>query len=316
MEHELEQLSYANSYSGGAEDQAMLENQIETHLIAMNRSICHQDTNAALDRSAAIKGLVLRQSSTDEELATLTQRIAALNGELQSLTSQASTDTATVNAVTSGYFSGSADGFESLLTPQYLQTMTVSQLEELIPIEVAPSAIGKVIRGNTWYYVTIVDEELVQNVRVGNKVPVSFVSGIYGDLQMRVDRLGDPENGRRLLVLSCDRYMQDVTLLREQSADMVFTSYSGLRVPKEAIRVKTVEIEEETEDGVNVREERRTGVYVLEAGRAKWKYVELLHDNGESYVVRLDKTSTNNLWPGDEIILTAEELTDGRVVRQ
>ena len=117
---------------------------------------------------------------------------------------------------------------------------------------------------------------------------------------MTVNRLGDPENGKRLLVLSCDRYTQNVTLLREQSADVVFTSYEGLRVPKEAIRV--------TED-------RRTGVYVMEAGAAAWKYVDILHDNGESYVVVLDKTSTNNLWPGDEIIITADELYDGKVLQ-
>ena len=46
-----------------------------------------------------------------------------------------------------------------------------------------------------------------------------------------------------------------------------------------------------------------------------WKYVNILHDNGESYVVELDKSSTDNLWPGDEIIVDARDLYDGKVVR-
>ena len=81
---------------------------------------------------------------------------------------------------------------------------------------------------------------------------------------------------------------------------MVFSSYTGLRVPKAAIRV--------TDD-------QRTGVYVLEGRNAVWKYVTPLHDNGETYVVVLDKSSTNNLWPGDEIIVNAPDLYDGKVVR-
>ena len=92
---------------------------------------------------------------------------------------------------------------------------------------------------------------------------------------------------------------QNVTLLRQQSADVVFNSYQGLRVPKDAVRV---------EDG------GQTGVYVLEGATARWKPITILHDNGESYVVELDKTSTANLWPGDEVIIHAKNLYDGKVV--
>lgn len=301
LEHELEQLSYARSFSSDAADQAELEDQIETHLQAMSKSVARRDMNAAVDRSAAVKGLVLRQASSESELATLTQRIAALTNERQTLIDQSASDTQTVNSPAGGYFSGSVDGYETLLTPNTIQTLTVRDLEDLSAREPANGAIGKIIYGSTWYYVTAVEEALVEDVRLGDTVPVSFVSAFYDALPMTVERLGEPEDGKRLLVLSCDRYMQEVTLLREQSADMVFTSYIGLRVPKEAIRV--------TED-------RRTGVYVLEAGAAEWKYVDLLHDNGESYVVKMDKTSTDNLWPGDEIIVSAQDLYDGKVVQQ
>ena len=117
---------------------------------------------------------------------------------------------------------------------------------------------------------------------------------------MKVERIGEDEGGSRLLVLSCDSYMQEATLLRQQSADVVFTSYSGLRVPKEAVRVN---------------ENQQPGVYVLEGSTAVWKSISILHDNGESYVVELDKTTTDHLWPGDEIIVGAKNLYDGKVVR-
>ena len=301
LEHELEQLKYARSYSTEADRQAELEQQIANQLQAVSRAIARRDMNTVVDRSAAVKGLILRQASTGDELDDMTLRANTLNGELQSLLAQSDEDTQTLAAPTGGYFSGSVDGYELLLAPKTLQNMTVSQLESLEPEEPADTAVGKLITSSTWYYVTAVDAHLVQDVRPGQTVPVSFVSSFYDALDMTVSRVGEEENGKCLLVLSCDRYIQDVTLLREQSADVVFTSYAGLRVPKEAIRV--------TED-------RRTGLYVLEAGAAEWKYVDLLHDNGESYVVKLDKSSTDNLWPGDEIILTSEELYDGKVILQ
>ncbi|MBQ9968430.1 MAG: hypothetical protein IJO88_06895 [Oscillospiraceae bacterium] len=301
LEHELEQLDYAQAYSSDATGRAELEADLEGHLLAVSRALARRDMNTVEDRSAAIKGLVLRHASSDRELEALSQRITALQGELQSLSAQAGSDTQPVTALQSGYFSGTVDGYESLLTPDTLTALTVEQVENMEPEDVDDSSIGKLITSSTWYYITTVEEELVQDVRRGKTLPVSFVSAFYDALPMTVEHLSEPQDGKQVLILSCDRYLQDVTLLREQSADIVFTSYSGLRVPKEAIRVD---------------ENRRTGLYILEAGAAEWKYVELLHDNGESYVVKLDKSSTDELWPGDEIILTAEELYDGKVLLQ
>lgn len=301
VEHELEQLDYAQAFSSDASEQAELEAQIETNLQAMSQAVARRDMNACVDRSAAVKGLVLRWASSEEDLADLTQRIAALQAERNSLMAQAAAETDTVASPGSGSFSGSVDGFETVLTPAALPELTVKRLQELKPDSDTEGALGKLIHGSTWYYVTAVDAGYLSSVRLGDRLPVSFSSSIYEELPMKVEQIGKDEDGKQLLVLSCDRFMQEVTLLREQSATVVFSSCSGLRVPKEAIRV--------TED-------RRTGVYVLEAGAAEWKYVTLLHDNGESYVVELDKSSTDNLWPGDEVLITAEELYDGKVVVQ
>ena len=101
---------------------------------------------------------------------------------------------------------------------------------------------------------------------------------------------------------------------------MVFSSYSGLRVPKEAVRVMTrSQIYQETADASDdltmEPEQTYVGVFVLEGSTAAWKTIRILHDNGESYVVELDKSSTDHLWPGDEIIVGARNLYDGKVVR-
>lgn len=300
LEEQLEQLTFASSYSADAAGQAVLEAEISAQLTDMSQYLARGDMNSVRDRSANIKGLVIRRMSTEEENAALDQQIADLQTEIAALQADASYDTTLVAASKSGTFSGTVDGYETVLTLDFLDTVTVSSLAEVQPIDPPEDAVGRLIAGSTWYYVTVVPADQTAGVESGDQVPVTFASQFYESIPMTVERLGEEQQGERIIVLSCDKYMQDATLLRQQSADIVFTSYAGLRVPKEAIRVD--------EDG-------QVGVYILEGSNASWKSVNILHDNGETYVVELDKSSVNNLWPGDEIIVTGRDLYDGKVVR-
>lgn len=299
LERELEQLQYAYSYSSDAADQAALDSEIQSRLLSMSRYVARKDFHSAMELTPALKGLVLRRSSTESDDAALENRIGELQTQLETLRSLSAGDTMTVIAEHSGYFSGTVDGFERVLTTDRLHKLTVETLSGLKAGEVPSRAVGKLISGDVWYYVTVVPADQTAGVITGQRIPVTFANQFYETLQMKVERIGEEEDGQRVLVLSYDRYMQYATLLRQQSADVVFTSYSGLRVPKEAIRVQ----------------EQQAGVYVVESNAAVWKRVNILHDNGESYVVELDKSSTHNLWPGDEIIVGARNLYDGKVVR-
>ena len=207
-------------------------------------------------------------------------------------------DQAAILAGKAGTFSAAVDGYEAVLTPERLMEMTVAELEAVQPEETDANAIGRLVTSTTWYYACIVPANELSGVEEGDRATLTFARDYYQPVSMRVARLGGNEAGSRLLVLSSDRALQNVTLLRQQSAEIVFTSYSGLRVPKSAVRV----------------ENGQTGVYILEGTLAKWKPITILHDTGESYVVTLDTSSTNNLWPGDELIINAKNLYDGKVV--
>lgn len=299
LELQLQQLEYAVSYSADASDQARLDAEIQSRLLDLTKYLARGDMNSALDLSTGLKGLVLRRSTSAEGDTAMQLSISALKERLAQLQTGDRDETMEVQAQHSGYFSGTVDGYESVLTVDMLENLTVAQLDELTSRDTAARAVGKIIRGDTWYYVTDVPADQVAAVRKGSKVPVSFAGHFLEGLQMTVHRIGEEENGRCLLILSCDKYMQEVTLLRQQSADVIFSSYTGLRVPKNAIRVV----------------DQKPGVYVAEGKTAAWKQVEILYDNGESYVVALDKSSTDNLWPGDEIIVGGKNLFDGKVVR-
>ena len=192
------------------------------------------------------------------------------------------------------------DGYETLLHPSVLSEMTLTDYRALDKQSVAPpsDAIGRLITGQTWYYVTEVPKERLAGFEEGDRLDVSFAGSDLKELRMTIYRIGPSDENACLLILSCDRKLQSVTAARQQTADLLFGTTEGLRVPKKALYV---------EDG-------QTGVYVLEGARADWKSVEILCEYGDDYLVAWDSSDTDHLWPKDEMIITAEEITDGKVI--
>ena len=293
----IEQLGYAGRYSADASGVAALDAQIASDLQDMARFLCRRDMNSVQALTPEIKGLILCRTTDSADAGRLADSLAQMNAELEKLQAEAASDTRAVTVASSGYFSGAVDGFESVLTPQKLGAITVSDYEKLAPVDPGSDAVGRIIRGDRWYFVTAVPSAEAEGVETGARVKLTFARDFYEPVTMRVERISDSDDGYCLLILSSDTFMQYVTLLRQQSADLVFASYAGLRVPKDAVRVS---------------ESGQAGVYVLEGATAKWKPVRLLYDNGESYVAELDRSSTANLWPGDEIIVHAKNLYEGK----
>lgn len=295
---QIEQLQYAWSAVSSVYDQAALDADIAGDLAQLSRYLALRDMNSVSDLSPELKGLILRRTGSDSDSGSLQARISTLQAELETLEAQSAGDTSAILAGKAGTFSSAVDGYESVLTPERLMEMTVAEFESVQPDETDANAIGRLVTSATWYYACVVPASELSGVEEGDRATLTFARDYYQPVTMRVARLGGNEAGSRLLVLSSDRALQNVTLLRQQSAEIVFTSYSGLRVPKSAVRV----------------ENGQTGVYILEGTLAKWKPITILHDTGESYVVTLDTSSTNNLWPGDELIINAKNLYDGKVV--
>ena len=302
LEEQITQLQYVYDASDTQMDTQAQDDEILSQLVQCAVYTTRGSLTALDSAATTLKSQILRRYLDADQTAALGTQISALESQLSQLKSQVAVGTSSVVAETSGYFSGTVDGYESLLTSEVLDKMTVADYESLRSQNITPpaSAIGKLVTSSTWYYVTVADSEQVAGYDTGDELSVTFAFDFYEDLQMRVWRLSDEVDGKRLLVLSCNDYLWDITNLRTQSADLIAHSHSGLRVPKQAIYYD--------------EESGGAGVYVLEGTNAVWKNVEILFELDESYIVKEDKSSINNLWPGDEIIVTTQELFDGKVV--
>ncbi len=303
LEEELSRYEAVLDTASFDQSNAALDAQIQQELLNFAQQTHRRNLAPAQAVSNELKSLVLRRFLDEDGREAMQLQAQEIRAELASLRTRlagAVTQTASPDA---GYFSGTVDGYEQLLTPQSILTMSPEALTEISAAQPSPTAnaIGRLIKSPQWYFVCVVEEAQLASCSVGSRMKVDFAYDFYETLSMTVERISEPSDHKRLLVLSCSDYMADVSSLRSQAADISWQTYTGLRVPKQAIY-----FDESTQ---------QAGVFILEGAQSTWKSVKILHEVGDYYLVRQDQSDTNNLWPGDEIIITTEKLADGKVVR-
>lgn len=320
---EQEQLEYALAQAGGSSDSAQLSTRVADAIADLRGAASSGDLTGLERQTLELKSLIYKHSYTfnqeGDSTAALQASLDEVNTQIQTLTAQASQSTSRVTASQSGVFSGLVDGYESLITPDMLDSITPSQLEQLArqtPTE-NTSAIGKLITNSTWYFACTLPEEDAERLVEGRTITVRFSRDWSGEVDMEVERLSDPENGKVLVVLSADKFLSDTTLLRRQTVELVFDTVSGIRLPKEALRV-----EQQTVTEPDTEEEKQvsvTGVYALVGQRAEFKEVTVLAEEDDYILVKAASTETPTqekkaLRAGDKIIISSGELYDGKVI--
>ena len=324
LELERDQLQYSLRQEDAGRNAAALNQQVIDSIVALRASVAVGDLTGLESETMNLKSLVYKRDYTygqAGEALSIEEAIQSVEAQISALTAQASQDTTRVRADQSGIFSGLVDGYETLLTPELLETYTPSALDKLArqkPQVSEGSCIGKLITSARWYFVCPLPVADAERLFEGFTVKVRFSRDWSGEVDMKVERIGAEENGRVAVVFSTDRYLSETTLLRRQTVELVFDSITGIRVPKSAVRVltKTVTDPETKEE----REVQVTGVYALVGSQAEFKPVEVLALEDDFCLVEPAAASTASetkkiLRPGDEIIVTADHLFDGKVVR-
>lgn len=301
-EQELEQLRLALTYQSQLTDNEAVAQRLASSAASFAGQVAQRRLDAARAAGQELRSLLLRQSVGTSDTGAIQAQISQLQQQLDSLEASAASDTKSITAEAAGYYSAVADGYEALLTPQTLESLSVSDFQSLWKeAATAPAQnAGRLIASAQWYYACTVESRYLEDLEVGDSLRVSLGSEVDLELKMTVVRVHREEE-QGLLVLSSQDHLASVSALRRLNADVIFHSYNGLRVPREAVCYN--------------EESGSAGVYVLEGAKAVWKDIQLLYDNGDTYIAALDQSSTSNLWPEDLILLDTQELFDGKLVK-
>ena len=319
LELRIQQLQYVQEAEDGVEVAQKVDQQIRRSVADYRAALTAGRLNDAEKRGTELRAQVLKREYTVSDTEDVDARLKELQAELKSLKSQAEGSVKRITAPVSGLYSAAVDGYETVLQPENLKTLLPSDLTALEPDGEAQSAVGKLVLGKEWYYVAAIPaasaEQLEKLQTRGGALTLRFAKGVERDLPVELVSVSEAENGRCAVVFRGDTYLAQLTLLRQQSAQVLYDAVDGIRVPKETLRIVTTAREQE--DGT-VEETTATGVYAVVGLEARFKPVEILY-TGENYVLVASTAASDRetlrLRPGDEVIITANELADGKVVR-
>lgn len=299
LELQLQQLQFAMTSYLNPDAALKLDTSITGDILTLRQSLTGGDYTAAEGDIAPLKAAVLKRDHSYASQEEIQTEIKSVEGQIKSL--EASLSGTTVTARASGTYSAVCDGYETVLTKAFLEEVTPGKLARLRPVD-EQSNMGKLIYGDTWYYVVTLPEEQASYLKSQGAVTLRFAKGFDQNIRMQVVSVSAPEDGQAAVTLSCRKYLAQTTLLRHQAADVILRTYEGLRVPSNALRV--------SEEGV-------TGVYCVDGSTAAFRPVTVLYQ-GQGYALvqpAEGASDTQTLRVGDEVIATAGALSDGKVIR-
>lgn len=317
---EIEQLQYALSSGTQTTDASRLDGQVLSSITALRSLTAKGDLTALEDYALSLRTMVFKRDyayGDTNAAGQLGQLIQSKQAELAQLNASLNQVARVVYTPAAGVFSGTVDGWEGLLTPDKLEGLTAAGLEALLAQSPAPAAgpVGKLITGSTWYFAALL-EGTDTGLKSGRTYTLTFSGDYYGQIPMELDRVS-LEGEQTLAIFSCRSHLADTTLLRAQTVDVAIHHLEGIRVPRKALRVETVDepLESGNPDGPT-RQVNRYKVYIVERSQAWGREVEILYTDENFYLVRpVDPAAAKRLRAGDEIILNSSGIYDGKVVR-
>ena len=310
----IDQLQFAQEASVGSEVLLKLDAQIMRSLLAYRSELAAGRLDNAEEHETELRSLVLKRDYTNSDSEDLSGQIAELQGRLKELKAQAASSVRRVTAPVSGLYSAVVDGYETLLTPDALADMTPSQLNAVKADETVASQTGKLILGDCWYYAVTMSAEQTEALRdAGGSMTLRFAKGVEQDQTVTLYAVGPEEQGRVVVTFRGEYNLAQLTLLRRQSAQLIRRTVAGIRVPNEALRAASTKVDQEgnrtTAEGL--------GVYCVVGMEARFKPVEVVYSGDGFVLVRSAAASDQEslrVRPGDEIIISAKDLYDGKVV--
>ena len=170
-----------------------------------------------------------------------------------------------VRSPLAGYLLSSYDGYEYLNASDYSE-ITVSQYNELMAKTAQPMQayfVGKLQSIPNWYYISLLDTSDVKDLYVGKKVSIEFDLPYAGSkiLTAYIEYISRNQDGKTVVNFRCETLNSDIFKLRRETANLIITSYSGLKISNDALRVN----------------EGQDGVYVLSAQQIIFKPIKIIY---------------------------------------
>ncbi len=234
LDEKIQEVMSKQTNLSSSPDVILIENQIDEKVEELSNltdvtkmSECKKEINELVTKKANIIG---EKSPSGSYLKQLEEQRTALENELNSGAEY-------ITAPRSGIVSYKVDGLEETLTPQNFSTLSKEYLESLNlktgKIIATSDESGKIINNFECYIATISSSEEAKNAQIGDNVQIRLSNNV--EIDAEIEYLSQENEDEVLIVLKIDRQIEELTNYRKISFDLIWWSYSGLKVPNQAI---------------------------------------------------------------------------------
>mgnify|MGYP003377829242 FL=1 len=266
-------------------------------------ALIHQGQVSDLsDSKAELLYLLSQKDVVMGEAESYASRITQLQTEVDSLNTRLSGSLVQYTSPEIGYFARMTDGYEAVLTPNSINTMTVEQLRTFSREKVVfdNSNLGKIVTDHHWYYAAVLPAADAEKFILGDTVYLNF--NMYNITQIpftvKEVRTDESDPDHCMVLLSTSHMVPELLMVRNPSVQIDFTSYTGLRIPAKAKRY----------------EGQQVGVYVQDGDVVRFKTINIIYENSEFILCGASPDLERPLEIYDQVIVEGTDLSDGKPV--
>ncbi len=282
-----------------AADLDMINSRVQKSLDSMIVSVAGGNFNNYSECRESLLSSLNRRQIAMGETADFSSQLAALKSELASLSASLPAAKGTIKAEKSGYFVSKTDGYEQSLTADILDTLTPEKLDSVKAEQTPADVIGKIVSDYEWYIAAKVSINESLKYKEGDSLTIYTSVKSYPQMPVTVKKINISESSSSaVLLFECSDMNSELATMRTGPMTVVKKEYSGLKIPKSALRVV----------------DSKRGVYVLTGMQIKFVEVNVLFSN-DSYIICEKQTEDENvLRLYDEVVTRGKNLYDGKIV--
>ena len=214
-------------------DLKQIEKEIDTKTEELNNLT---DLQKIEEYKKEISKLITKKAKMVGDLSASGSYIKKLIKQRSEYENELNSGSEYITAPESGMVSYKVDGLESILTIEDFSTLTKEKLESFNlktgKIISTSEECGKIVNNFECYIASVIRKREDQEMKVGTKAKIRLSSG--QELDTEVSYVSE-ENNEMVVIFKLNELPEELINYRKISFDIVWWSYSGLKVPNQAI---------------------------------------------------------------------------------
>ncbi len=294
--NDIEEIVSQNNVQAGNLDVA--NHNVDNKLNELVLSSSFGDFGNVPERCEELLTSLNRRKALLGETDDFSSQLSALNAELESLESSLSNPIGKITSSESGYFISVTDGYEKTFDISDLSKITPEFLSNLSKQKFDNNVVGKIVSDYEWYIAANISLEQSLNFKEGDNLTIHTTVKASPDLPVQVKKINLSSDGTdAVIIFSCSSMNSELATMRSGAMKVIKQEYSGLRIPKQALRVV----------------EGKKGVYVVSGMQIKFVPVEIVY-TADDFILCKKTDIDGDLRLYDQVVVKGKNLYDGKII--